>query len=263
MYIGGGNNLFYTYHQENSGGYYIRNDDVDVFVIVEGENHQDIQETANRIFKDYSEYCECCGKRWNDCDEDWCELTDEPMINSTSVYEVEDYWYKGYYAIIYYKNGEKEIVELCKKLLHEELLNRGKDSLYVEIEDDKFYFVDGLDRFIAPKGVVFWTESDKCSASHKGVETIVVYGKSYIRFKKHGVVSGRIDEFEGSKNIYEKCILFSGLADMLSKKSDLSGIKLAESISNYCDVNDMDYYINSNGDIEVSFKNKLGGLNYE
>lgn len=246
--------MFYTYHQENSGGYYIRNNDVDRFVIVEGDNHQDIQKIADRIFENHSEYCTCCGERWSDCDEDWSELTNEPMINSTSVYEVEDYWYKGYNAIIYYKNGEKEIVELCKKLLHEEMLNRGKDSLYIEIEDDRFYFVDGLDRFIVPDGVVFWTESDKCTASHKGVETIVVYGKSYIRFKKYNIVSSRIDKLEGSKNIYEKCVLFSDLAEMISRRSELNRIKLDESMSNYCNVNDMEYYINENGDIEVSFK---------
>lgn len=247
--------MFYTYRQENSGGYYIQNNDVDRFVIVEGNNHQDIQETANRIFENHSEYCECCGKRWNDCDEDWCELTDEPMIESTSVYEVEDYWYKGYYAIIYYKNGEKEIVKLCKRLLHEDMLNRGKDSLLLRIEDGKFYFIDGLDEYAAPKDVVFWTESDKCSAGHKGVETIVVYGKSYIRFKKYNVISNRIDKLEGSKNIYEKCVLFSDLADMLIKINDLSGMKSDENISNYCDLKDIDYYINSNDDIEVSFKN--------
>ncbi|WP_312286898.1 DUF7296 family protein [Terrisporobacter sp.] len=246
--------MFYTYRQNNSGGYFIQNDEVDMFVIVEGDNHQDIQKIADRIFENHSEYCTCCGERWSDCDEDWSELTNEPMINSTSVYEVEDYWYKGYNAIIYYKNGEKETVELCKKLLHEEMLNRGKDSLYIEIEDDRFYFVDGLDRFIAPEGVVFWEESDKCSADHKGVDTIVVYGKSYIRFKKHGIVSSRIDKLEGSKNIYDKCLLFSDLADILLKRMKPSGIELDEDVLNYCMNNNVGCRVVSNNDVEIYFK---------
>ena len=86
------------------------------------------------------------------------------------------------------------------------------------------------------------------------MDAIVVYGKSYIRLKKYNIVSSRIDKLKGSKNIYEKCVLFSDLAEMISRRSELNRIKLDESLSNYCNVNDMEYYINENGDIEVSFK---------
>ena len=60
-------NKFYVYLQNNSGGYYeIDNDKgVDECIVIES----DCQEKADDIFwslvEDYSDYCECCGVRWN------------------------------------------------------------------------------------------------------------------------------------------------------------------------------------------------------
>ena len=104
--------MFVTFAQNNSGGYFIQNEDVDVFVIIEGDSLRDILDRANDIFRDYSEYCRCCGKRWDDYYISKDDLDEEPKIYGKSVYEFTDSYYEGCKAIIYRKNGTKEEVEM-------------------------------------------------------------------------------------------------------------------------------------------------------
>lgn len=77
---------WWTFSQNNSGGYFIENDVVDQYVLVQAPSFK----VANLIFNDlvsgYTEYCECCGERWdyspyND------EGDDEPEIYGESVYD--------------------------------------------------------------------------------------------------------------------------------------------------------------------------------
>lgn len=106
--------MFYTYDQNNSGGYYIQNGIVDIFVIVEGDTVEEIIEKAKDIFEDYSEYCPCCGERW-DLDI-WGEtLDDEPLVYDIPAREFKDNFWKYGNVIIYYKNGMKEIIPIEKK----------------------------------------------------------------------------------------------------------------------------------------------------
>lgn len=108
---------FYPFHQNNSGGYYILNNDVQHYVIIEGYDLWQIESKANQVFHDYRVHCECCGERWDD---DWIHeryLTDEPMINEESVYNYnidEHSWDRREEAkvIIYYLDGRKELVNL-------------------------------------------------------------------------------------------------------------------------------------------------------
>lgn len=104
--------MFITFVQNNSGGYLIQNEDVDNYVIIEGDNLSNILERANIIFKPYRRYCECCGERWGDDYVDETDLDEEPMIYDESVYNVTDTYYKGSKAIIYRMDGAKEVVEL-------------------------------------------------------------------------------------------------------------------------------------------------------
>lgn len=58
---------FYVYRQNNSGGYFVEDENVGIHVIIES----DTEEQANKKFDEildgnskYTEYCPCCGERW-------------------------------------------------------------------------------------------------------------------------------------------------------------------------------------------------------
>lgn len=104
---------FVTFTQNNSGGYFIENENVGVFVIIEGEDLYSILDKARDIFRGYREYCECCGERWDDNWKSSKDLKSEPLIYGTSVYEY-DSWFGGQ-AIIYRLDGTKEVVDLISK----------------------------------------------------------------------------------------------------------------------------------------------------
>ena len=56
---------FLTFYQNNSGGYYLIDDNVKHYVIIEGYDMWQIEAKANSILSDYREYCfyvvECAG----------------------------------------------------------------------------------------------------------------------------------------------------------------------------------------------------------
>lgn len=216
--------MFYTYRQNNSGGYFIKNEDVDVFVIVEGSGHEDIQRRANKIFKNHSEYCSCCGERWL-TDISWDNLDSKPMIYGESVYRVKDNYYKGNKAIIYYENGEKETVvikeEEVKRDLEKERLNRGKDRLSMKIIDDRVYFIYGEEKYLMPEDISFRGDSDYAHATKNGATAISFRTEQYIIFSKENIESNRLNVKLGSKYIYEKCIQFKTLADMLLEERNM------------------------------------------
>lgn len=101
--------MFYTFMQNNSGGYFIRNNDVREFLIIEADNVEDAIGKMYDITEDYSEYCPCCGERWSDyMDED--DADEVPSIWSEPVQNVSKAPYRED-CIIYYKDGRKEIIE--------------------------------------------------------------------------------------------------------------------------------------------------------
>lgn len=64
-------NKFFLYHQNNSGGYFDQNENVDVNVIIEAKSEYE----SDRIAEDIGIYfngvmddidCDCCGDRWHD-----------------------------------------------------------------------------------------------------------------------------------------------------------------------------------------------------
>ncbi|MER2039995.1 MAG: hypothetical protein ABS944_17765 [Solibacillus sp.] len=104
---------YFTAHQNNSGGYFIQNDDVKEVVIIQAENAIIANKLLLQITEEYSEYCSCCGERWDEFWDD-SEGTDVPEIYGTSVYETSESLFRKS-AIIYHANGRKEIVEFSKK----------------------------------------------------------------------------------------------------------------------------------------------------
>lgn len=210
--------MFYTFVQNNSGGYYIQNEDVGAFVIIEGNDCRHITERAKDIFEDYSEYCSCCGERWEfwmlDDDEDLDKI---PMIYEHKANEYKEKWYKGDKIIIHYLDGTKECLtimeEEIKREKQEAILNRGKDVLALSVDDDEVYFIYGLDRYKMPSKIESYTiENDTVKANHKSGFSMAFRGDSYIVFiDKEDKRSDRFNIKLGSKVIYEKCLEFVGL----------------------------------------------------
>lgn len=98
---------FYTFSQNNSGGYFELNekDGIAECVIIEATSKEEASSKAKIIFQEYSDFCECCGERWS---LNWTEGHDEPMIYSESAREAimkpTNSWFKKNAAIHYYDN---------------------------------------------------------------------------------------------------------------------------------------------------------------
>lgn len=109
---------FYTVYQNNSGGYFIQDENVDRFVCVGAKNAKSAYNKLQKILENYREYCPCCGVRWND-DEILNPIFEEnrgykyPQIYGEN-YKIfsNDFFCRDSKIIIYYLNGKKEIYDL-------------------------------------------------------------------------------------------------------------------------------------------------------
>lgn len=96
---------WYTMRQNNSGGYFIRNNEVRDTVIIQALSPEDAESRAERIICGNDHYCECCGERWHTwfSDEDGYEvpsLYGNPIDESRSGSFCHD-------AVLYYFDGTK------------------------------------------------------------------------------------------------------------------------------------------------------------
>ncbi|MMZ62859.1 hypothetical protein D1872_250850 [compost metagenome] len=97
------NTKFFHFRQNNSGGYFITNDDVAPNLIVEAMNAKEAEQKMNDITSDYLQFCPCCGERWSSwIDDD--DGTEEPTVWGKSLDECKDA------TIIHYIDGRKEKV---------------------------------------------------------------------------------------------------------------------------------------------------------
>lgn len=97
--------MFYTFMQNNSGGYYLRDENVEEVIIIQSDSEENANNKLWSIVEDdYMEACECCGSRWGLWNNDG--EYDVPMIFGSPVEEDEHYSY-----IIYYADGTKKRVE--------------------------------------------------------------------------------------------------------------------------------------------------------
>lgn len=94
---------FYTFMQNNSGGFFYRNDDVDEVVIIEANSEEEAVAKFKVIAEDYSEYCDCCGERWDFYESD--SVSDVPLIYGDAVGEA------GWRAVVYYADGTKRFFD--------------------------------------------------------------------------------------------------------------------------------------------------------
>lgn len=111
------NLYYYTLHQNNSGGYYIQNEDVDAFVSIQAHNVEEAQSIAEEILDCYRDYCPCCGERWDDDFLREKNASIEPLIYNKSYKEMKDeFWCRNNKIIIYHYDGTKEIYDLEQNL---------------------------------------------------------------------------------------------------------------------------------------------------
>lgn len=107
---------WFTFNQNNSGGFFVDDENVCECVIIQAETAEDASRFARRIM-DNSDSCPCCGDRWNFyVDEtdgyDVPSVYGEPLIGklcSLGLYKRERFRRK---AILHYANGERQTVEL-------------------------------------------------------------------------------------------------------------------------------------------------------
>lgn len=101
---------FYTIGQNNSGGYHIQNEFVDYLVCVQSSNPENATNLLEKITESYSEYCECCGKRWYiSLDEnDGTNYISSAYGENLENIKFEDVYHYASVVIIYYANGDKK-----------------------------------------------------------------------------------------------------------------------------------------------------------
>ena len=91
---------FFTFSQNNSGGYFIDNDYVSRYLIIEDINIDEAIRRMHMITRDYSDYCSCCGRRWRDYAQD-DNGSDIPMIWDEEIEPLGN-------VIVYYYNGTRK-----------------------------------------------------------------------------------------------------------------------------------------------------------
>jgi hypothetical protein len=112
-------NKFFLFNQNNSGGYFIENERYGVGsdVIIEAQTASEANEKLNKIGENvvgFFDFCDCCGDRWDYCDED--DGTDEPMIYDTPVDQYEaGGLIPGEKVYIHYYFGIIKIIDLKKE----------------------------------------------------------------------------------------------------------------------------------------------------
>lgn len=107
-----GKTKFYPFNQNNSGGYFIEDEEVCAYVLIEAHDAEEANRKAGGIgiyFDGCSngQDCSCCGDRWSSVSED--EGTDEPEYYGEPIKEVYKQLFKDK-CIIHYIGGRKERV---------------------------------------------------------------------------------------------------------------------------------------------------------
>ena len=95
---------FFTFHQNNSGGYYITDDEHGICetVIIEAVSADEAWNKLNKIGENVSgmhDYCACCGERWYEC---WNDDTETPEVFGEKVEEVKAMTFKNKTFVHYF-----------------------------------------------------------------------------------------------------------------------------------------------------------------
>ena len=96
---------WFNFNQNNSGGYYIENDEVGSDVYIQAVDAKTANRQAEHVFSDHSEYCDCCGERWSYYVRD-SDGFPEPQKYGEPLEEYKSRF--GKTAILYHANGKVE-----------------------------------------------------------------------------------------------------------------------------------------------------------
>lgn len=85
------NTKFFCSTQNDSGGYYLLNEEEGIghYIIVEGIDKEHIRSRLEKIIENFSDYCLCCGERWDTYILD-TDLEDTPCVWNTSVEKLKE-----------------------------------------------------------------------------------------------------------------------------------------------------------------------------
>ncbi len=108
------NTKFYTFNQNNSGGYFIVSDNYGVceFVIIEAATFYDAYSKLESIGDNVSNmfnYCTCCGERWSNYGDD-DDGTETPEIYGVEVFKIKKEHFVSRCFIHYYDGTIKGLV---------------------------------------------------------------------------------------------------------------------------------------------------------
>lgn len=116
---------WYELDQNNSGGYFIRNEDVRSTVLIQAISPEDAEARASSIISGYTSYCECCGERWHV----WFNESDGkevPSLYDTPIEEVQPNWFRED-AVLYYFDGTKRFYKFGVGFVSYDQLEDGDD----------------------------------------------------------------------------------------------------------------------------------------
>ena len=99
---------WYSYSQNNSGGYFVQDEYQGPLVFIQAASAKDAWSQAQEMF-DFS-YCDCCGARWYER----FEGTDEPMVYGTPLADAPKSYLRDY-VILHHIDGRVERVELKER----------------------------------------------------------------------------------------------------------------------------------------------------
>lgn len=92
--------------QVNSGGYYIENQVVKQIICVQANTEEEAIDKLDTITENFSEYCECCGDRWEYHYPVWLESAEFPDYMGRSLFdEPRDSYDKNKTYVLYLANG--------------------------------------------------------------------------------------------------------------------------------------------------------------
>ena len=97
---------FYVYRQNNSGGYFVEDENVSIHVIVEADTEEQANEKFDEILdgdSQYTTYCPCCGQRWGGIDETYQKVE----VDSVVAEQLKKHRYYDE-AILYMEDGTKK-----------------------------------------------------------------------------------------------------------------------------------------------------------
>lgn len=94
---------FFTFSQNNSGGYYVQDDTVDHLVVVEADNADDADSRASKKGVFSYHYCDCCGPRF-------CGQYDKARGFRSVKAAVASHWKQSPGVVVHYKDGRVEKV---------------------------------------------------------------------------------------------------------------------------------------------------------